>query len=493
VDAGAGIGATLTDRTGESMTSREEHDVPTAAYATAESEPQSFADAIRFLYVRRVRLAARFALFLGLGAIGFVLWLSRSPRIVEGRIALAFPGIERGQYPSGRPFTIEDFRSPAVLRGAVQDAGLPVNTDLNRLAADIDISPVIPAEVAARWRKQDRDGVKREEFVPNQYHIQIALDRDVSDKSARLFDAIVKRYRERTKFEQKSSLRFTEDLSASAYEDLVKKYDYWEIPQILEQNANLLERHLDQLIREAKDYKDSRSQYSFRNIASDLSLWRAARLEALKGLTYRGKLVRDKDTALLTAQYRLQDTEIAVRQANEETMEAMRLLEAAQKPQGLAVTQGSGREAIPIVDSAVIDRLVKSDYISPLVQRISDLQTRAKELEAIRSRLEKDLVYLQQAKSISPDQLPPNYRGLIDSLSTELREILKRYNALLDGYLSDSITNLVTVREGPRLTRGTSLTLVGLAILVFSALLALLAVLIEQLIHKALALSPRTA
>src|SRR5215470_5632834 len=135
-----------------------------AGAASEEPDAPSFTDAVRFLYERRVRLAARFLLFLSIGAVGMALWLIRAPRIVEGRIALAFAGIERGAYPSGKPFSVEDFRSADVLRGAVADAGLPAETDLNKLSANIEIAPVIPVEVQARWRRQDRDGLKREEF-----------------------------------------------------------------------------------------------------------------------------------------------------------------------------------------------------------------------------------------------------------------------------------------------------------------------------------------
>lgn len=472
------------------MTTREEQEGSASSFSgpPEEPEPPSFTDAVRFLVDRRVRLAARFLFFLGVGAILFVVWLVRSPRIVEGRIGLAFPGIERGTYPSGRSFSADDFRSPDVLRGAAADAGLPSNLDLNRLSANVELAPVIPAEVLARWRKQDRDGVKREEFVPNQYRMQIRLDQDLSPRMIRLFDAIVTRYRDRAKFEQKASFRFTNDLSLVAYEDLVKKYDYWEIPHVLEQSVLVLQKYLDQLVKESKDYKDSRSLFTFRALASDLDIWKITRLEALKGATFRGRLVRDKDTALLTAQYRLEDMVIAAREANEETTQAMRLLEAAQKPQPLAATQGTGAGgAIPIVDSPVIDRLVKSDYISPLVQRISDLQTKAKELEAASWRLEKDLVYLQQARNVSPEQLPSNYRNLIETLSVELREMLRRYNILFDDYLTDTVTSFIVVREGPRITRGTSPTLAALGVVGLSALLALLAVLTEHLIQKSLA------
>lgn len=458
-----------------------------AAVMTAEEpEPPSFSDAIRFVYDRRVRLAARFVLFLALGAIGFAVWFWRSPRVVEGRVALLFSGMEKGTYPSGKAFSIESFRSADILRLAVADAGLPANTDLSRLSASIILVPVIPAEVQSRWKKQDRDGQKREDFTPSQYDLQVRLGRDQADKAIRLFDAIVKRYRDQVRFEQKAAAKFANDLSASSYEKLAEKYDFWEIPHILEQDVELVEKFLTGLIKESKDYKDSRTQYTFRGIANDLYIWKIIRLEALKAATYKGRLVRDKDLALLTAQYRIEDLDIFVRQAAQETAEAMRLLEVAQKPPTLAASQGSGRDAIPIVDSAVIERLMKSDYMTPLVERISELQTRSKQFEATKWRLEKDVAYLQQAKNVSAQELPATYRALIDTLSSELREILKRYNALLDDYLTDSVTSLVVVSGGPRLTRSTSPTLVALGIVAFSGLLALFAVMAEQLVSKIL-------
>jgi hypothetical protein len=108
------------------------------------------------------------------------------------------------------------------------------------------------------------------------------------------------------------------------------------------------------------------------------------------------------------------------------------------------------------------------------------------ELQGMKSRLEKDVVYLQQARNVSPEELPASYRGLIDTLSAELREILRRYNVLLDNYLTDVVTSLVVLRDGPRMARGTSPTLIALAILAFSVLLALLAIVAEQLMQKAL-------
>src|SRR5215470_3493753 len=136
-------------------------------YIPADAEPPTFRDAVRFLYDRRVRLAAHFVIFCVIGLLGFVAWLALLPRHAGGRALLTFRGIETGNYPSGKKFSTEDFRSPDVVAGALADAGIPrEGLDLSKLSARINVIPIIPPDVISRWKKQDRDGTKREEYVP---------------------------------------------------------------------------------------------------------------------------------------------------------------------------------------------------------------------------------------------------------------------------------------------------------------------------------------
>ena len=185
------------------------------------------------------------------------------------------------------------------------------------------VAPVFPPEILSRWKKQDRDGVKREEYSPNEYEIRIALKGVPPRTQARLFDAIVKRYRDRVKFEQKASTRFVSDWSRGGYKDLVRDYDYWEIPYILGQNVEILDKSLSRLIEESRDYRDPSMQLSFRDIAKDLAIWSSTRLESLRALTFKGRLVKNRAAALVTVEYRLEDLNIQARRKAEETAEAM--------------------------------------------------------------------------------------------------------------------------------------------------------------------------
>jgi hypothetical protein len=472
------------------MTEREEsvqYRQPEPLLASAEPEPPTLADAIRFIHRKRMALLARFGMFAALGLVVFAIWLWVTPRRVEARLVLSFRGIEKGEYPSGRKFSPGDLREPDVLSGALADAGIAAGrADLHHVSARLQVLPVIPSGVLSRWKKADRDGVRREDYSPTDFDLTLSVPSLSAAEHVRLFDAIVKRYQNRVKFEESAALNFISNWSVASYRDLVGRYDYWDIPVILDQNVELLNRYLKELIENSMNYKEPASQFSFRDAQKELKIWSATRLEALKGVTYRGRLVKNKDTALLTAQYRLEDLDIQVRRRAGEVLDAMKLLEASQKPQALAATQSATRDGLPIVDASVLDRLVKSDYLGPLVKRISDLQEETKRLEAEKWRLEKDMTILPQTRNITPSELPAGYRELVATVSDELSRIIENYNRLLDSYLTATLSKLVVVRDGPRITRGASTSLVLLGILFLAVLASIFLVILQHVVRSSL-------
>jgi hypothetical protein len=456
-------------------------------YLPPEPEAPTLADAIRFVHRKRIALLAKFVLFAAMGLIVFAIWLWTTPRRVEGRLVLSFRGIEKWEYPSERRFSPADLRAPGVLSAALADAGIgSASADLNRVSASLDVLPIIPSEVLSRWKKADRDGAKREDYSPSEFALTLAIPNLSTGEEVRLFDAIVKRYQDRVKFEQIAALTFTSTWSEKSYQDLISRYDYWDIPYVLDQNVELLNRYLRQLVEESQSYKEPISQFSFRDVQKEFTIWSATRLEALKGVTFQGRLVKNKETETLTSQYRLEDLEIQVRRGKDEAAEAMRLLEASQKPPGMSATQSATREGIPIVDSGVLDRLVRSDYLGPLVKRISQLQEQTARLEAEKRRLEKKIALLPLAHNVSPADLPANYRELVATVSGELGKIIQNYNHLLDSYLTATVSKLVVVKDGPRLTRGTSITFFLAGMLAVAGCLSVLAVVFQHVVRSSL-------
>ena len=467
----------------DQTTSGENHPARPNSASEFEREP-GLVDAIRLLYQRRIRLATYFLAFLAIGIIAYLLWYFTAPKTVQGTLSLDFQGIERHEYPSGRKFNVEDFRAPDLLSKALAAAGIPVErAQIRDLAAHLNIRPVIPPEIQARWQKADKDATKREEYLPNEFEIGIDLPGLSNAQRLRLFDAVIRNYQERVKNEQKSALTFVASWDSS-YEKLADRYDYWDIPDLFRESYGLLSRHLTNLIGEATKYPDATYQLSFREIEKELKTWNWTRLQALEAVTYQGQLVRSPDIVSRRIQYRIQDLDIQIREQAQEANEAMRLLETIERPKAMLAGQLSSKEGLPLVDATALDRLIKSDYVGPVVQRISLLQETTKGMEMEKARLEKQLSWLP--KSATGGQLPGGYQQLVTTLSSELSAIISNYNQLLDKYLTATIISLVVIKQSPVIvTVSDSPYLVPIGIVLFSLFLALIILGIQRLLERA--------
>jgi len=451
----------------------------------AESQEPGLVDAVRFLYRRRVNLAIHSLVIFVVGALIFSLFYFASPKIVAGIVGLTFRGIEKGEYPSGRRFNVEDFRSPALLTKALADAGISEQRiSLRDLAARIYVTPVVPAEIQNRWKKQEQAGSKKEEFSPGEFKIGIEMNGLTDLERIRLFDAVINRYQESMKFDQKSAQGFVSTVEGG-YEKLISIYDPWDIPDLFRQTFISLHLKLDDLIAESLQYQDSSYQLSFREIAKDLDTWERTRLQALEALTYQGRLTRNREIVAQRIQYRIQDLDIQIKQKSQESTEAVRLLEVIDRPQALLAGQLSNKEGLPLIDAGVLDRLIKSDYVGPVVQRVSRLQEQVQTMQAEKARLEKQLSWLPRFSDAGTVAIPPIYGDLTNTLSRELAAIIQEYDGLLDKYLTATVTSMVVVKQSPLVSRsGYSpiLFLPGIAIL--SVFLAVALLSIERLFER---------
>ena len=451
-------------------------------------EGPGLVDAARFLYRRRAALALRFIVLLGVGTVALLVAYLLSPTGVQGTLALGFRGIEKHEYPSGRKFSVEGFRSPAVLSAALRDAGIPAERlDVRRFSSAVFVTPIVPADVQTRWRKQERDGLKKDEYFPSEFVVLLQLRGFANPQQLRLFDALVKSYQERVKHEQTASLSFVGGGWTTSYDALAARYDFWDIPSLFAETFKSLDRELGTLVAEALQYPDPKYHLGFRDIARELRNWQTIRLSALEAQTYQGRLVKNKDLALQRMQHRLDDIDLQIKQKTQEASEGLRLLGLIERPSALIAGRLSADKGPPVVDAPALERLLKSDYVAPVVAKISRLQSETQELEAERGRLQRHAAYLPKASNVEAGQLPAGYRDLVQTLSAELGAIVTNYNRLLDEYLAASVTSLVTVTQAPIIVRGIFslriLALVFAAIVVLSLFLAIVVMSVEHLMQ----------
>jgi hypothetical protein len=455
-------------------------------YYEPDIEGPGLIDGLQYLYRRRIKLFLLFLIFFSLSLFIFLIFYFSTPKTVNATVALRFDGIEKQEYPSGAKFSVEDFRKPDALKNAIADAGIDDRkiSPLD-LATHLSITPVIPADIQSRWKKQEKDGVKREEYLPTDFMLEIDLGGLTDVQRGRLFDAVVMRYRDSVKHNQESALGFAPTWETS-YEKLADSYDFWDLPDFFGSSYRLLNKRMDAVIAEAEKNRDTISQRAFRSVARELGIWYATRLVSLEATTYQGRLVKDKDLMIQRIQYRIEDLDIQIRQKAQESNEATRLLGTLEQPRAVLAGQLSHREGTPIIDSAVLDKMIKNDYVAPVVKRISKLQEEMQELEADKARLQKQLSWLPKSSNLTISQIPASQKRLIDTLSSELREITQKYNSCLDEYLNSTVTAKVLVTEGPIVSRkGYSPTIAFALIVVLGFILAIFYIAIEHFIRQA--------
>src|SRR5450830_239598 len=453
-----------------------------------EPPPPTFGDAVRYLWDRRVRLAKYFLGLLALGGGGTLVKSLARERVAEATLSLGFKGIEKGEYPNGRKFAIADIRGPKILQKAVKEIGKEKSFPaVDMVARGIQVTPVIPPELQARWKKQDRDGTKRDEYSPSNFLITARPKGMSADESVQLLYALLQAYQQEVKNEQLGALKFMGEVSRYKPDELIRLYDYWDLPRILGENVGILKGNLRDLTEEAKDFRDPKFNVSFLDLEQDLSIWTSTRLESLRGLVDGDRLVKNRDSMVKRLQAQQEQLDIQIRGVTQELLEATKLLETVDRPRTTLAGPMSGKDGLPVIDTNALYRLVASDYIGGVVKRVTGLQEKKTKLQEARWAAERDLALLAKAHDVPLEELPPTFERNLGVVTTDLARILDTYNKLLSSYLDATVTSQVSLRDGPRVVRLGPSTLMVLAGVVFvCAALALLLLIVDQSVRVAM-------
>jgi len=458
-----------------------EHGPGSSPGESQDTLPPTVGDLLRYLWARRVRLLVLFVLLSSAGGVGLLGWWLFAQRSAHALVVLGFRGIERHEYPSGKAFSIEDLRSPKVLSRALDAIGMSASsTDLEDLYRGIDVVPIVPITVVERWKKQARDGTKREEFLPSEFALEVRPKTLDDTERVQLLYALVKAYQDEVKYEQEAELQ---RMSAAKLpvESLTTLYDYWDIPLLLRAQSELLSTRLTVLIRDSQNFRDPEINLGFRDVNRELETWRDTRLETLSAVVHRERLVKDPEAMLRRLEERRANLDIELTRISAQVESATRLLEVVGQPQAVLAGQAAQREGAPLLDVPALEKILKSDYVGPVVHRLLLLQQEAAVTAAAKQRVQHEIELLGTRSDGWTDKPPPGFDELVALVTTNLDEIVGRYEQVLDAYLDASVIRYVTLREGPHLRRpGARIALLALAVVFTAAVLALLIVVVAD-------------
>ena len=390
---------------------------------------------------------------------------------VVGTVSLSFHGVDRHQYPNGRPFAPSEIVAPEVLEGVVTELGLEGRLTAEGLLGGIAIAPVIPADIVARWSLEERRGAEPSMYFPSQYQVSIRLSGLSDDEQISVLNAIVRNYRAQSK----RQLWATELILSPALlpAGLFERVDYWEIPGVFERRLPTLRAAVGLLIVAAQggdqvdrlmgvpSNRDARQVVSFQALGVEIDLFERGELQALAGYTFDVGLVKNQPLQLQRVQYQRRAAAMDLETQEEQVARLRQIMADVQRPQvflqgpsgGLASTDGGPAVAGGLMEFA--------GYYGDLVAKISDAELEVAAVGGLIRQYDSEIERLQTVESVV--EVPAAYGDLLARTESRFQSLLETYERLVDEYLDGTLTRFITMREGPVVVRPGRLARINLA------------------------------
>ncbi len=375
---------------------------------------------------------------LGLAAIGLVIaamvYLLASPftaTTTSMRVAFAFDGYEKGQYPDGSKFESDDLRAPDVIVEALKKQGLQADEQFqSKVRAAITIDGVIPPNVIRDRDRMRSAGQVPAPYLPDEYQVTLALPRRfplTNGQRERLLSDIVGAYR--AKFRR--TYATVPSAFGNAFETL-RNADYFNYELVLNQEVQNISDYLNQQLAVAKNFRSPTTDLTFSDLIKDTELFSHIQLNETLGLILQNGLSRNREAAMVQMDYYLQTLSDQEQKALEDERVVQELLTKAQDRSqnvvlGIKSQVARQRPEAPVLDQGLVDSLLANDAYNFLVRRALDAGLKVKDIQAEKARLLERRKSMEQfLKASGGDQ-----SVLIAQVQKSLAALEASYNGLI--------------------------------------------------------------
>lgn len=389
----------------------------------------------------RSRLLNFLPLILGLSLVGVVVgatiaWtrVDSATQEVAVRVTLAFPGIERGEYPDGSKFQPTDLIAPDLLRekaGTGEDVAKAAD-----LARGLTVAPIIPANVVHDRERLRALGQEPPPYTATEYEIILSMPAGsrlgLAQRRLALNNLVAKF--------QAQLLRFGSEIPSEAavpFSEFATK-DFYEYESALRQRIRSLHDFLTSLQERARGYRSPHTGLSFGDLAGMFEGFEQTDLTGLLSYIDFDAPTADKTSALRKLGYQLQAAEAEEDRLSHEKEAVEALLSRAQaRSQSYVLTAKAQSEtAQPVLSENMLAALVANDSYNFLIRRALDAALRVEAararqtaLQALRQRLqdfqEPEAAQVARVRADLGQRLTTleaSYRRLLDSLQTTHRD-----------------------------------------------------------------------
>lgn len=371
-------------------------------------------------------------------------------------ISLNFDGIEKGLDPAGQKFDIAKIKAPIVTSKVIQ----ALNLDKNNISADdlrqnITLQPVVPGDIVNKIANLKESVTKGKEnvqtlenfvYYPTDYIISLSIPKKMNLSNAKaqeVLDQIVNSYSEYfyETYGDKSALA-----NAVGKVDY-STYDYPEVSVIMNNQINILDSYLSKKVREAKDFRSTKTGLTFLDIQESVNVINQVDINKLDSIIANFRLTKNKANLISYYEYSIKKLELSKTKKEDEARVASDLLSKFQKDKNIVIVPGTSTSTDSTIETAAPNPMYDN-----LTQTVLDAGVAAsntsRDIEYYRNQ-----IALYQAEDLIPaDQkvmAEKEVNTLIDSITTKLDNWIALTNDTVSEYFETQYFNNAIVKLSP--------------------------------------------
>jgi hypothetical protein len=413
-----------------------------------------------------LRLSRGLHLIAGLALLGLVvagiisLALNRvQPVATSTRVVFSFPGFERGEYPDKSKFQADDLRAPAVVTEAIRRSGLDASNNFqSKIRGALSIEGIVPANIVKERDRLRASGQTPPPYVADEYQVNLTLSRSAGLSDAQrnqLLNEIVSVYGEN--FQRtygKAPVAF-----GTAFETL-RTADFPEYELIFNSEMDTIRAYLTEQLEAAKSYRSPSTNFSFKDLMEQTTLFTQIQLNEVLGLIHENGLSRNRATSMMKMNYYLRLLEEREQHALDEEKVVRDLLSQTQsRAQNVVLgvkSQAQSQSDTPLLDQGLIDSLLANDAYNFLVRRALEAGLQVKTVQAEKNRLLNLRDNMQSfVESTSTDQsaVKKQVEESLKILETNYHKLIENIRRTHADYAAQQFGNAVRLGDQVR-TRG---------------------------------------
>jgi len=307
------------------------------------------------------------------------------------RVAFAFSGFGRGEYPDHSKFQPDDLLAPDIIAEALKRQGLEATSGIQgKVRAALDIEGIIPANVTKDRDRLRAAGQTPAPYIPDEYLVTLTLPRKTmfSSRQCELLLGEIA-----TVFTEKFRRNYGDTPAGfgSAFDSL-RKADYFEYDLLLSADIQNVISFLNQQQDIAKTFRSPTTNLTFSDLLSQAKLFLQIRLSETLGLIRQNGLSSNRSIAVEKMNYNIRRLNDAEQEAIEEQKVVDDLLAKTQARSenyvlGIKSQATQLRPEAPILDQGLIDSLLENDASNFLVHKALEAGLAVKRIQSEKIQL----------------------------------------------------------------------------------------------------------